>query len=77
MMTAASRFFFLFVALIVCVFFISPFPTLVAMDPGAFPALRYLRLNEKAISKPEDLAALQEKIEKVVIRKSRTLQGRS
>ena len=35
MMTAASRFFFLFVALIVCVFFISPFPTLVAMDPDA------------------------------------------
>ena len=39
------------------------------LAPGAFPALRYLCLNEKAISKPEDLAALQEKIEKVVIQK--------
>lgn len=35
MMTAASRFFFLCVALIVCVFFMNPFPTLVAMDPDA------------------------------------------
>ena len=47
------------------------------LAPGAFPALHYLRLNEKAVSKPEDLAALQEKIETVVIRKSRTSQGRS